>query len=79
VALGVLFTQVGVLDSWRVLFSGGIYLIGKGLFFPTSFLSIIDILCGVYILAMIFGLKTIGAYFIVGYMLYKVLLFVILR
>jgi hypothetical protein len=78
VASGVLFIQIGAFDSWRILFSGGIYLIGKGLFFPTSMLSIIDIFCGIYILLMIFGLHTFLGYVIVAYLLYKVLLFVIL-
>jgi hypothetical protein len=78
VALVVLLDQAGVLHSWRALFSAGAYLLGKGLLFQGSVLSIIDMACGVYVLLMILGVHSVVSYVVFGYLLYKVLIAIVL-
>jgi len=79
IAGSVLLTHFGVLDSWRILFSGAVYLIGKGFMFQGSFLSILDIVCGVYLLLMLLGVRSFIDYIVFGYLIYKVLIYFILR
>jgi hypothetical protein len=77
VGIVVLATQLGLLDSWRVLLSSAIYLAGKAFIFKGDFLSIIDAIAGAYIFLMIFGVRTFFAYVILGYVLYKVILAIV--
>jgi len=78
VSIIVLGEQLGWFGSWRLLFSSGIYLLGKGFVFRGDLLSILDMVCGAYILFMILGLRTFIAYIIVGYLIYKVLMYFIM-
>ena len=79
VATMILLTHTGVLDSWRLLLSAAAYLIGKGIMFQGSLLSLLDIVCGLYLLIMLFGVRTFFDYAIFAYLLYKVLMYFILR
>jgi len=62
------------LISWRVSFGLAVYLIAKGYLFKADFLSLIDLLMGVYMIMAMFGIKTFLVYIFFAYTLYKVII-----
>lgn len=75
VAVSLVLAQVGLLDSFRILLTSAIYLAAKGYVFKGDLLSILDMLSAAYIVLMMFGVKTFLAYFVVAYLLYKVVVY----
>ncbi|MFH1063487.1 MAG: hypothetical protein V1729_00235 [Candidatus Woesearchaeota archaeon] len=57
--------------GWRIGFLFVAYLIIKGWLFRSDINSVVDILCGVYMFIMLFGLTTIATWFIVIYLFQK--------
>jgi len=65
------FVQFKIDFAFQFLIMSSIYLIGKGFFFK-DVMSIIDLLCGVYLLiAFIFGISSFIYYIILAWFLYK--------
>ncbi len=58
--------------SWRVGFGLAVYLLAKGYLFKADFLSLIDLLMGVYMIMAMFGIKTFLVYIFFAYTIYKV-------
>ena len=75
ISIVVLLSQVGIVDSWRLLLSAAIYLAGKGIIFRGDLLSILDIVSAAIIVLVLFGVKTFLTYIVIGYLLYKVVVF----
>ena len=67
----MLTTHLGFLNEWKLAVIGAGYLIGKGLVFRKSFLSIIDILAGVYFILIMLGVRTFLVYVFLIIMIYK--------
>ena len=57
--------------GWRAVFGFAMYMILKGIAFRFEFLSIIDLLMGIYIILMFFGVKTFLVYVFFAYIMYK--------
>ncbi len=60
--------------GWRAAFGFAIYLITKGIAFRFEFLSIIDLLMGIYLIFMFFGIKTFLIYVFLAYVVYKLVI-----
>jgi len=56
---------------WNVAFGFALYLILKGIVFKSDFMSLFDLLMGVYMILMLFGIRTFITYIFAGYSLYK--------
>lgn len=67
----MLVTHLGFLHEWRLAVMATAYLIGKGVIFRKSFLSIIDILAGIYFILIMLGVRTFLVYVFVIIMIYK--------
>jgi len=70
VALTLLGLQFGLLQFLAI--PAAIYLFIKGLIFLVDPFSIIDIIIGIYIILMLFGLKIFLTYIFVLYFIYKI-------
>ena len=79
VAVLMVLTHLGILNEWRLAILGAAYLIGKGVVLRGSFLSILDILAGVYFILIMLGLRTFIVYIFLGIMVYKFLVSLIMR
>ena len=75
VAVSLVLTQIGLLDSVRILLTSVIYLAAKGYVFKGDLLSILDVVSALYIVLMMFGIRTFLAYFVVAYLMYKVVVY----
>jgi hypothetical protein len=62
------------LVSWSVAFGFALYLIFKGIMFKSDFMSMFDLLMGVYMILMLFGIRTFITYLFVAYSVYKVVI-----
>ena len=58
--------------GWRWGFPFACYLLFKGFYFMGDISSAIDLLCGIYMVAMLIGLKTWIAYLIALYLMQKI-------
>ncbi|MBN2881653.1 hypothetical protein JXM83_06410 [Candidatus Woesearchaeota archaeon] len=66
--------QFGLIDPFfRPLFISAIYLIGKGVVFWGDFASIIDMVCGLYMIIAFFGGSTFIGYIVLLYLIQKIL------
>jgi len=79
VSVLMVLTHLGLLHRWRFAFMGAAYLIGKGFLFKGSFLSIIDIIAGVYFILIMFGVKTFMVYVFLAIMVYKFIASLVMR
>ncbi|HII29956.1 hypothetical protein COT48_02570 [Candidatus Woesearchaeota archaeon CG08_land_8_20_14_0_20_47_9] len=59
--------------GWRLPLSLGMYLIFKGIGFWGDFASMVDLAAGIYMIAMIFGLRTFLVFVFVGFLFQKTL------
>jgi len=59
---------------WRAAFGFAMYLIIKGYLFKADFLSMVDLLMGVYMILAMFGIKTFFVYIFFAYVIYKFLI-----
>jgi hypothetical protein len=75
----MLATHFGWMHSWRFALMGAAYLIGKGIMFRGSFLSIMDVAAGVYFILMMLGVHTSLVYLFFGIMIYKFAVSLIMR
>lgn len=67
----MLATHLGYLFNWQLAIIGSAYLIGKGLVLRKSFLSIVDILAGIYFILIMTGVRTFLVYVFMLVMIYK--------
>ena len=67
----MLATHLGFLHEWRIAIMGTIYLIAKSIALRGSFLSILDILAGVYFILIMLGARTFLVYVFLILMIYK--------
>ncbi|HHE36335.1 MAG TPA: hypothetical protein ENL16_00795 [Candidatus Woesearchaeota archaeon] len=67
----MLAIHLGFLHEWRLTVIGTAYLIGKGLLLRGSFLSILDVLAGVYFILIMLGIRTFLVYVFLIIMVYK--------
>lgn len=67
----MLTTHMGFLNEWKLAAMGAAYLIGKGIVLRGSFLSMIDILAGVYFILIMLGVRTFLVYVFLIIMIYK--------
>ncbi|PIN70356.1 hypothetical protein COV93_01740 [Candidatus Woesearchaeota archaeon CG11_big_fil_rev_8_21_14_0_20_43_8] len=58
--------------GWRKGFVFAAYLIFKGIYFMGDVSSALDLICGVYMIAMCIGLKTWIAYMVMLYLAQKI-------
>ena len=75
----MLSLHFGIIDPGRWVIASAVYLIGKALALRGSFLSIIDVAAGVYILLMLLGLRTFLVYVFALIMLYKFVTSLLMR
>ncbi len=75
----MLATHFGWLHSWRFAFMGAAYLIGKGILFRGSFLSVLDVAAGIYFILIMLGVHTSLVYFFLAIMIYKFVVSLIFR
>lgn len=57
--------------GWRWALAVSFYLIAKGWLFRESIISVVDILCGIYVFVMMFGLTTIVSWVVAVYLFQK--------
>ncbi|MAE13531.1 hypothetical protein CMO92_03120 [Candidatus Woesearchaeota archaeon] len=72
-------THLGLLDSWRALLGGAAYLLGKGWFYRGDFMSMIDMVLGIYLIMMLFGAAWTLTWIAVAWFLYKFIVAFVLR
>jgi hypothetical protein len=58
---------------------GSVYLIGKGFLMRGSFLSVLDVIAGLYLIFIMFGLKTSLVWLFAGILFYKFAISLIMR
>ncbi|MBW3000936.1 hypothetical protein KY341_03590 [Candidatus Woesearchaeota archaeon] len=75
----MLVTHLGLLTEWRIAIIGAAYLIGKGLMLRGSFLSILDVLAGIYFILIMLGVRTFLVYIFVIILIYKFVTSLIMR
>ncbi len=75
-AVVLVLAQFGLV-SWQILLYHGSYLIAKGIWYHTDPLSWIDAGIGLYLILMIFGLRSVFSFIAAGYFLYKLSLYLI--
>ena len=75
----MLVTHLGFLHEWRLAIISTAYLIGKSIVLRGSFLSILDILAGVYFILIMLGVRTFLVYVFVIIMIYKFVTSLIMR
>jgi hypothetical protein len=69
-----------LITGWRFPMGSVIYLIIKGIIFRGEFLSIIDLLIGIYLFLMIvFGVHWFLTYIVIAYFAYKLLLIIFMH
>ena len=72
-------THLSLLHEWRIAIMGAAYLIGKGAVLHGSFLSILDILAGVYFILIMLGVRIVLVYVFVLVFVYKFITSLIMR
>lgn len=60
--------------SWNIAFGFALYLIFKGIIFKADFMSLFDLLMGVYMVLMLFGIRTFISFIFLGYSAYKTII-----
>jgi len=79
VAALMLATHLGFLNEWKIAMMVAAYLIGKGLMLRGSFLSVIDILAGIYFILLMLGVRTFLVYVFAIFLCYKFVTSLIMR
>jgi hypothetical protein len=77
--MAMILTHAGIIHSWRIGIVAAAFWIIKGILFRGSFLSVVDILAGIYFLLVLIGLHTPLAYLFLGMMTYKMIISLVLR
>jgi predicted membrane protein len=72
-------THLGLLHEWRIAIMGAAYLIGKGAVLHGSFLSILDIIAGIYFILIMLGVRTVLVYVFALVFVYKFITSLIMR
>ncbi|RJQ17610.1 hypothetical protein C4573_01370 [Candidatus Woesearchaeota archaeon] len=72
ILLVVLLTQLGLATPWRILTVCAAVLILKGIAFKGEFMSVVDLIFGVYIILMIFGARWFISYLLMFWLAYKI-------
>jgi len=67
----MLATHLGFLHDWKLTIMGVAYLVGKGVLLRGSFLSILDILAGIYFILILLEVRTFLVYVFLIIMVYK--------
>jgi len=75
----MLMTHLGILNEWRIAIVGAAYLIGKGIIFRGSFLSVLDILAGIYFILVMLGIRTFLVYVFFLVLIYKFVASLLMR
>ena len=75
----MLLMHFDVFSSWRIAVIGAIYWVGKGVIFRGSFLSVLDVLAGIYMIFVLFGLTTPIVFIFFTVMVYKFITSLVLR
>lgn len=75
----MLATHLGLLHEWRIAIMGAIYLIAKAIALRKSFLSVLDILAGIYFILMMLGVRTFLVYVFLLIMIYKFVVSLMMR
>jgi len=75
----MLATHFGFLHEWRIAIMSFIYLTGKGFILRGSFLSLLDILAGIYFILIMLGVRTILVYAFALVLAYKLVASLIMR
>ena len=75
----MLATHLGFLHEWRFAVMASVYLIGKGIVLRGSFLSVLDILAGIYFILIMLGVRTFLVYVFLIIMIYKFVTSLIMR
>ena len=70
--VGAIFLLQHDVVGWRIGFTFAAYLLFKGFYFIGDISSAIDLLCGIYMIAMIIGLRTWIAYLLILYLGQKI-------
>jgi len=79
VAALMIATHLGILHEWRIAIMSAAYLIGKGVIMRGSFLSILDIIIGIYFILILLGVRTILVYAFALVLVYKFVTSLIMR
>jgi hypothetical protein len=79
IAALMITTHLNLLHEWRIAIMSAAYLTGKGILMPGSFLSILDIVIGIYFILIMFGVRTILVYAFALVLVYKFVTSLIMR
>ncbi|MBN2052358.1 hypothetical protein JW756_02545 [Candidatus Woesearchaeota archaeon] len=72
-------THLGLLHEWRLATMSAVYLVGKGVIFRGSFLSLMDVFAGIYFILIMLGVRTILVYAFALVLAYKLITSLIMR
>jgi hypothetical protein len=75
----MVLTQMGVLHSWRLALMGAFFWVAKGAIFRGSFLSVVDVVAGIYFIFVMLGVSSPITYLFLGIMVYKFVVSLVLR
>lgn len=75
----MLLTHMGILNEWRIAVMAVVYLVAKGVLLRGSFLSILDVLAGIYFVLIMLGLRTFLVYVFLAVFVYKFVVSLIMR
>ena len=70
--LFIILIDMGLFDSWRLLFGIAFYLIAKAFIFRDT-MSLLDGAVGFYAILLIFGFNFWFIYFVIAFVTYKVI------
>lgn len=79
VAALMIATHLNILHEWRIAIMGAAYLVGKGILMKGSFLSILDIVIGIYFILIMLGVRTFLVYVFALVLVYKFVTSLIMR
>jgi hypothetical protein len=72
-------THLGLLHEWRIAIMCAAYLFVKGAIFLKDFLSVLDIITGIYFILIMLGVRTIFVYGFALIFVYKFITSLIMR
>ena len=79
VAALMIATHLNILNEWRIAIMAAVYLVGKGIMMSGSFLSVLDIIIGIYFILIMLGVRTLLVYAFALILVYKFVTSLIMR
>jgi hypothetical protein len=70
-AVLMLLAHLEIFSAWRIAIAALIFWTAKGIIYRGSFLSVIDLLAGVYFILVMLGVRSVIVYLFLAFMIYK--------